>query len=61
MLTVEQIREKLKDRVLVKVAKQTGVDRNTLSKIARGVAKRPSYSVVEALSEYFEGEQGDKG
>ena len=55
MLTPEEIREKLKDRVIKMVAEQTGLHYNTVLNIRNGESADPSHRAVKALSEYFEG------
>jgi DNA-binding phage protein len=52
MLTLEEIREKLSDRVVSKVAERTGIHRETLYRIIRGGGA--NFSTVEKLSIYFE-------
>lgn len=54
MLTPEQIKEKLQDRILKKVSKASGVDYLTLRNFACGRTKSPCYSLIQALSEYLE-------
>jgi transcriptional regulator with XRE-family HTH domain len=55
MLSIEQIKEMLKDRNLEVVAERTGLSRQTLSNIRNGKAKSPSYSTVKTISDYLEG------
>jgi transcriptional regulator with XRE-family HTH domain len=55
MLSVEQIKEMLKDRNLEIVAERTGLSRQTLSNIRNGKAKAPSYSTIKTISDYLEG------
>lgn len=50
MLTIEQIKEKLKDRNISAVAKALGVHQNTLYRLD----EKTSYKVVKALSDYLE-------
>lgn len=54
MLTIEEIREKLKDRNLMKVHKATGVGYSNLHGIANGQRSNPTYKVLSALSNYLE-------
>jgi transcriptional regulator with XRE-family HTH domain len=55
MLSIEQIREMLKDRNLEVVAERTGLSRQTLSNIRNSKAKSPSYSTIKTISDYLEG------
>lgn len=55
MMTVEQIREALKDRRLSVVSEKTKTHYNTLRDIRDGVTKDPKHATVVALSEYLEG------
>jgi transcriptional regulator with XRE-family HTH domain len=55
MLSVEQIKEMLKDRNLEIVAERTGLSRQTLSNIRNDKAKAPSYSTIKTISDYLEG------
>jgi len=52
MLTIEKIVEKLKDRKLSVVAKETGISRQTIYNITRG--QMPKYETLVKLSNYFE-------
>jgi transcriptional regulator with XRE-family HTH domain len=54
MLTIEEIREKLQDRNLTKVAASIGITRVYLSAIANGKQLNPSYDIVKKLSDYLE-------
>lgn len=53
LLTVEQIRVALADRVLSRVALETGITRQTLAKLRESGAA-PSYKTLVALSDYLE-------
>lgn len=53
MLTLEQIIERLRDRNLSEVSRKTGVYYLTLTNIASGKTKNPTYKSVIALSEYL--------
>jgi transcriptional regulator with XRE-family HTH domain len=55
MLSIEQIKEMLKDRNLEAVAERTGLSRQTLSNIRNDKAKAPSYSTIKTISDYLEG------
>lgn len=52
-MTLLEIRELLKDRRLSFIAAQIGVSRQCLDKIMRGKTTTPSYSVFNALVNYF--------
>ena len=53
MLTPEQIRARLQDRVMTKVSKETGIHYNTLLRFRDGHTESPSYKMVARLSEYL--------
>jgi predicted transcriptional regulator len=53
MLTIDQIREALKDRNLMHVAEQTGVSYSALHRLATGAAE-PNYTTVKAIAEYLQ-------
>lgn len=53
MLTLDEIRDKLDDRILKKVAKAVDLNYNTIRDIANGSQKNPSYAVVLKLTNYF--------
>lgn len=55
MLTEQEIRDGLKDRIITIVAKETNVSRFTLIKIRDGKAKNPAYSTMRRVSNYLEG------
>jgi len=55
MLTLEEVKEKLKDRRLPAVAQSTGLAYGTVRKVAAGEDKAVSYDVVKRLSDYLEG------
>jgi len=54
MLTLEEIRDKLRDRNLSKVSRLSGVGYNNLYAIAKGHRKNPTYKILEKLSIYLE-------
>ncbi len=61
MLTLEQIRDKLKDRRLRVVAEEIGVSYPTILSIYQGRSKNPSYRIIGLLCEYLEkGDQNAK-
>jgi predicted transcriptional regulator len=51
MLTIEQIRERLADANLMKVAQRSGVHYASLYRFVNG--KDPMYATVKALSDYL--------
>ncbi|WP_333609469.1 helix-turn-helix domain-containing protein [Arsukibacterium sp.] len=54
MLTMEQIRDKLKDRNLKEVSRRTGIGYANLHAIAKGVRQNPTYEVLKPLCDYLE-------
>lgn len=52
MLTIEQIRDALRDRRLAVVAEGTGLHYNTILGVREGKTD-PAYSVAKALSDYL--------
>lgn len=54
MLTLEQIREQLKDRRIGMVSEATGVHVNTIRDIRDNKGSNPTYKVLIALSDYLE-------
>lgn len=55
MMTLDQIRDALKDRRPAMVAQSTGLHVNTVMRIRDGQNTNPSYDVVVALSNYLQG------
>lgn len=53
MLTIEEIKERLKDRNIKAVARISGVHFNAIYRLVSGKSK-PSYKTHEKLSEYLE-------
>lgn len=53
MMTLEQIREALSDRVPVKVAEATGLHYNTIREVRDNPDANPTYRVIFALSSYL--------
>jgi hypothetical protein len=53
MLTLDQIREALRDRRLAKVAEATGLHYNTIREIRDNPDANPTYKVIRALSDYL--------
>ena len=56
MLTIEEIKERLKDRRPNVVGDVTGLSYGTIAGIRNGVNQNPTLKVMQALSEYFEGD-----
>ena len=54
MLTLEEIRIKMQDRNVTKVAERIGVTRVHLSTILNNTKSNPSYRIVKSLSDYLE-------
>jgi len=59
MLTLEQITTALQDRNWKRVSEGSGVEYQTVRKIARGFPGNPSYQTVLKLSEYLEKKPGE--
>jgi len=60
MLIVEEIRDALQDRVLKVVAREAGVNRNTLAMIRNGRETNLKTSTIKALSNYLAPKHGGK-
>ena len=56
MMTLDQIREALDDRILYVVAERTGIHRNTISAIKSGKIENPTYYVLKKISDYLSGQ-----
>lgn len=54
-MTLEDIKNSLKDIRVSKVSVATGLHQNTISKIRDGISKDPSHSTIEKLKAYLEG------
>lgn len=54
MLSIEQIKERMKDRKAAVVAQRVGITRAYLGMILRG-ERTPSYEILKRLSDYLEG------
>jgi len=54
MMTLEQIRDALSDRMPMKVAEATGVHYNTIRQVRDNPNANPTHKVMLALSNYFE-------
>ena len=55
MMTLEQIRKALSDRMPSKVAQATGLHYNTIREVRDNPNANPTYKVLLALSNYLEG------
>ncbi len=53
MLTLEQIREALRDRMPARVAEATGLHYNTIREVRDNPEANPTYKVLKALSDYL--------
>ena len=53
MLTLEEIRDRLKDRRLQIVSVATGLHYNTIKSVRDNENGRPSYDTIKALSDYL--------
>ena len=60
MLSLEEIREKLQDRVSTVVADRTGLTRQTVSAIKNGEKTEVRRFTRNILSVYLEGERDDR-
>lgn len=54
MLTIEEVRRRLQDRMPKKVAQATGINYDTVRRIRDGRTMNPSYETWKALSDYLE-------
>lgn len=54
MMTLESIREALRDRRVSMVAKATGLHYNTVRDVRDNPEANPTYKVLKALSDYLE-------
>jgi transcriptional regulator with XRE-family HTH domain len=52
-MTIDEIREALRDRKLTLVAQATGLHENTIYRIASGRNQNPSYDTIRKLVEYL--------
>ena len=53
MMTLEQIRKALSDRMPAKVAEATGLHYNTIRDVRDNPRANPTYKVLKALSDYL--------
>lgn len=56
MLTLDDIRKRLKDRRLPIVAEATGIHANTLREVRDNPLANPTYKVIKALNDYLVGD-----
>lgn len=61
MMTLEQIRQALSDRMPGKVAEATGLHYNTIREVRDNPQANPTYKVLLALSDYLEGRHDKQG
>lgn len=61
MLTLDKIRQALKDRRPGMVAKATGLHLNTVRDVRDSKSANPSYKVLKALSDYLTGATQETG
>jgi len=61
MMTLEQIRNALSDRMPAKVAEATGLHYNTIREVRDNPSANPTYKVLVALSDYLEGREVSNG
>lgn len=61
MMTLDQIRDALKDRCPAMVAQSTGLHVNTVMRIRDGMNTNLIYEVVAALSKYLQGKVAANG
>ena len=54
MLTLDQIRARLVDRQTSKVVEATGLSRQTIYEIRRGIQTNPTHDTLKKLSDYLE-------
>jgi len=54
MLSLEEIRDKLRDRNLAAVARETGISHITVWKVRSGNQSNFSYATIRILSDYLE-------
>lgn len=57
MMTLDQIRSALDDRILYVVADRTGIHRNTIAKIKNGKIENPTYCVMKKISDYLSSQE----
>jgi DNA-binding phage protein len=52
-MTLDEIREALRDRRIVTVARECGLHENTLYRIMNGVNDNPSYETIKRITDYL--------
>ena len=57
MMTLEEIRYALKDRMPIRVAEATGIHYNTIRAIRDDLGANPTYNVMKKLSDYLENKE----
>ena len=57
MMTLEQIRKALSDRMPAKIAEATGLHYNTIREVRDNPEANPTYKVLKALSDYLEAKE----
>ena len=60
MLTLQQIRDSLKDRRIGLLAEMTGIHVNTLRDIRDNENANPTYKTLQLLNDYFSGADNGK-
>ena len=58
MMTLEQVKEALRDRRLRVVAEETGLSYDTVWRVSSDNTQRVSYDVIKRLSDYLEPSHG---
>lgn len=59
MMTLDQIKQALKDRRPTRVAEATNLHFNTIRDIRDNPSANPTYKVMQAISDYLEGKTTD--
>lgn len=60
MLTPDEVKSKLIDRVPDVVSEGSGLHVNTVRALKNGTATKPSYETMRKISEYFESQESAK-
>jgi DNA-binding phage protein len=55
MMTIQEIRDALRDRNLTKVGEALGMSREYLYRLRKGLIANPGYERVRVLTEYLRG------
>jgi len=61
MMSLEEVREALKDRMPRKVAEATGLHYNTIRQIRDDLGANPTYNVMQKLSDYLQSRKVIRG